>query len=171
MAADSFITCVQMATRAPACINYSWLARMNMKNPSSPRKPGVPGSKPQLGHHYIRESADASLLGTRLKVLHFIHDTNQKNAPKCIAIAPMVIYNSGCHRTIDRRSLRTQYSGPLNSFENIMWKRVRGVPWNKINRSRHTSNTSRTQRIHPKLLTLTMEGGSLPPCLNLFLNS
>jgi hypothetical protein len=29
---DSFITCVQMATRAPSCINYSWLAHMNMKN-------------------------------------------------------------------------------------------------------------------------------------------
>jgi hypothetical protein len=32
--ADSFITCVQMAPRAPSCINYLWLVRMNMKNPS-----------------------------------------------------------------------------------------------------------------------------------------
>jgi hypothetical protein len=30
---DSFITCVQMAIRAPSCINYSWLVRMNLKNP------------------------------------------------------------------------------------------------------------------------------------------
>jgi hypothetical protein len=55
---------------------------MNMKNHLSLRKRGVPRSKPQLGHHYIRKPADASLLGTWLNVLHFIHDTNQKKTGK-----------------------------------------------------------------------------------------
>jgi hypothetical protein len=32
--------------------------------------------------HYIRKPADASLLGMRLKVLRFIHDTNQKKNGK-----------------------------------------------------------------------------------------
>jgi hypothetical protein len=64
--AESFITCVQMATRAPSCINSSWLVRMNMKNPLSLRKRGVPRTKSQHGHHYIRQPANASLLGTRL---------------------------------------------------------------------------------------------------------
>jgi hypothetical protein len=61
--ADSFITCVQMATRAPSCINYSWLVHMrtNIKHPLSLRKRAVPRSKLQLGHHYIRKPADASL--------------------------------------------------------------------------------------------------------------
>jgi hypothetical protein len=53
-----------------------------MKNPLSLRKRGVPRSKPQLGHHYIPKPADAALLRTRLKVLHFIHDTNQKKIGK-----------------------------------------------------------------------------------------
>jgi hypothetical protein len=64
--ADSFITCVQMATRAPSCINYSWIVRMNMKNNLSLRKRAVPQKKSQPGHHYIRQPADASLLGTQL---------------------------------------------------------------------------------------------------------
>jgi hypothetical protein len=80
--ADSFITCVQMATRAPSCINYSWLVRVKMKHPLSLRKRGVPRSKPQLGHHCIPKPADVSLLGTRLKVLHFIHDTNREKTGK-----------------------------------------------------------------------------------------
>jgi hypothetical protein len=59
--ADSFITCVQMATRAPSCINYSWLVHMRMNMNMNMRKRAVPRSKLQLGHHYIRKSADAFL--------------------------------------------------------------------------------------------------------------
>jgi hypothetical protein len=63
---DNFITCVEMVTRAPYCINYSWLVHMHIKNPLSLRKRGVARTKSQTDRHYIRQPADASLLGSRL---------------------------------------------------------------------------------------------------------
>jgi hypothetical protein len=68
---DSFITCIQMATRAPSYINYAWLVHMNMKNNLSLRKHAVPRTKSQPGHHYIRQPADASswVRGCRFYIL------------------------------------------------------------------------------------------------------
>jgi hypothetical protein len=70
---DSFITCVQLATRAPSCINYSWLVRMNMKNHLSLRKRGVPRTKSQPGCHYGNlQTFPSWVCGCRFYILSWI---------------------------------------------------------------------------------------------------